>query len=136
MPKAAEKIRELASLAGDDLPGLYDGEEGITLIPDLEAGALATMCSATIPEVLAKVVADFQAGARDSATSEWERVLPLIHFENRQCGPAAAKAVLAEGGVIKSSRMRAPFPEISHQQTKELLELARRKDALALHWAK
>lgn len=135
VPRTAGKVRALRAAAGDDLPGLYDGEEAVTLVPDLDAGVLATMSSATIPEVLAGVVADYHAGDRAGAVAEWERILPLIHYENRQCGLAAAKLVLAEGGVIASARTRAPFPEVGPDARAELLELARSRDALALRWA-
>ena len=39
VPEAAAKLRTLIALAGDDLPGPFDGEESITLLPDLDAGA-------------------------------------------------------------------------------------------------
>jgi len=133
--RAAAKVRALREAAGEDLPGLYDGEEAVTLVPDLDAGVLATMSSAVVPEVLAEVVARYHAGDRAGAVAEWERVLPLIHYENRQCGLAAAKVVLAEGGVIGSARTRAPFPGLSAPDRDGLLELARSRDALALRWA-
>jgi 4-hydroxy-tetrahydrodipicolinate synthase len=117
------------------LPGVYDGEEAITLIPDLDAGVRATMSSAVIPEVLARIVADHRAGRREKAVEEWERILPLIHYENRQCGLAAAKHLLHVGGVIGSARCRAPFPELSPVVGRELEDLARRKGALVLTWA-
>jgi 4-hydroxy-tetrahydrodipicolinate synthase len=135
VPRTAAKVRALRAAAGDDLPGLYDGEEAVTLVPDLDAGVVATMSSATIPEVLAAVVADHHAGDRAGAVAEWERILPLVHYENRQCGLAAAKIVLAEGGVIASARTRAPFPEVGGPTREELLALARSRDALALRWA-
>jgi 4-hydroxy-tetrahydrodipicolinate synthase len=135
VPRTAAKVRALREAAGDDLPGLYDGEEAVTLVPDLDAGVRATMSSATIPEALAAVVRDHHAGDRAAAVAEWERVLPLIHYENRQCGLAAAKIVLAEGGIIASARTRAPFPEVGAVVRDELLELARNRDALALRWA-
>ncbi|MCO1656419.1 dihydrodipicolinate synthase family protein [Pseudonocardia humida] len=135
VPRTAAKVRALRAAAGDDLPGLYDGEEAVTLVPDLDAGVLATMSSATVPEALAAVVARYHAGDRAGAVEAWERVLPLIHYENRQCGLAAAKILLAEGGVIGSARTRAPFPEIGPRTREELLDLARSRDALALRWA-
>jgi 2-keto-3-deoxy-L-arabinonate dehydratase len=135
VPRAAAKVRALRAAAGDDLPGLYDGEEAVTLVPDLDAGVLATMSSATVPEVLADVVTRYHAGDRPGAVRRWEQVLPLIHYENRQCGLTAAKIVLAEGGVIRSARTRAPFPEVGPQTRAELLELARGRDVLALRWA-
>jgi 4-hydroxy-tetrahydrodipicolinate synthase len=39
MPGTAAKLREVIALAGDDLPGPFDGEESVTLLPDLDAGA-------------------------------------------------------------------------------------------------
>jgi 4-hydroxy-tetrahydrodipicolinate synthase len=135
MPRTAAKVRALIAAAGDTLPGVYDGEEAITLIPDLDAGVRATMSSAVIPEVLAHIVADFHAGRRDKAVEEWERILPLIHYENRQCGLAAAKLLLHRGAVIGSARCRAPFPELAPLVAAELEQLAIRKDALVLRWA-
>jgi 2-keto-3-deoxy-L-arabinonate dehydratase len=74
-------------------------------------------------------------GQRDGAVQAWERILPLIHYKNRQCGLAGAKHLLHAGGIIRSPRCRAPFPELSPVVGRELLELARRKDALVLKWA-
>ena len=136
MPRTATKVRALRKAAGDTLPGVYDGEEAITLIPDLDAGVTATMSSGLVPDVLARVVGDFHAGRRDEAIQQWEQVLPLIHYENRQCGLAAAKHLMYVGGIIGSARCRAPYPELATVVSDELLALARRKDALILRWAK
>ena len=38
-PGTASKLRELIRLGGDSIEGPWDGEEGITLLADLEAGA-------------------------------------------------------------------------------------------------
>ena len=135
MPRTASKVRELIAAAGDALPGVYDGEEAVTLIPDLDAGVQATMSSAMVPERLADIVSSFHAGRRDEAVQDWEALLPLIHYENRQCGLAAAKHVLHAGGIIGSARCRAPFPELSPVTVAELLDLAGRRDLLALRWA-
>jgi 2-keto-3-deoxy-L-arabinonate dehydratase len=135
MPRTAAKVRALIAAAGETLPGVYDGEEAITLVPDLDAGVQATMSSATVPEVLARIVEDYHAGRRDRAVAEWERVLPLIHYENRQCGLAGAKHLLQVGGIITSARCRSPFPELAPATAKELVEIARRKEALVLSWA-
>ncbi|MGB3329245.1 MAG: dihydrodipicolinate synthase family protein, partial [Thermomicrobiales bacterium] len=82
---AAAKLRALIELAGDALPGPFDGEESITLIPDLEAGATGTMPSAAIPDVLGGIVRDWLAGNHEQAVATWEHWLPMIHYENRQC---------------------------------------------------
>ncbi|MFM8989733.1 MAG: hypothetical protein ACKOUS_08885, partial [Alphaproteobacteria bacterium] len=36
----------------------------------------------------------------------YARILPLINYENRQCGLRATKAVMAEGGVRRGRRRR------------------------------
>jgi 2-keto-3-deoxy-L-arabinonate dehydratase len=134
-PGAAAKLREVIRLAGDALPGPCDGEEAITLIPDLDAGARGTMPSSSIPEVLGSVVRSYQAGDRDAAVALWEAYLPLIHFENRQCGLRAAKVLLREGGIIRSDATRQPFGALPKPARDGLLELARRRDPLVLRWA-
>lgn len=134
--RAAQKIRDLAALAGEDLPGLFDGEESVTLLPDLDAGAVGTMCSALLPDLLGPAVRAHLDGDRENAVAAWEAALPLIQFENRQCGLRAAKIVLAEGGVIASDTCRAPFESVSAETRAGLLEHARRRDLLALRWAK
>ena len=40
---AAAKLRELIRLGGDAIEGPWDGEEAITLMPDLDAGATGSM---------------------------------------------------------------------------------------------
>lgn len=132
---AAHKLRILTSKAGEDLPGLFDGEESVTLIPDLHAGARGTMSSALIPDRLGQIVRTFLGGNCSKAEQMWEEVLPLIHFENRQCGMRAAKVLLKEGGVIRSDKSRAPLQELNPQTRRELVSLARRKQALVLNWA-
>jgi 2-keto-3-deoxy-L-arabinonate dehydratase len=135
-PKAADKLRSVIELAGDACPGPFDGEEGITLLPDLEAGATGTMPSAMIPEVHSEVLRRWQAGDRDGARAVWESWLPMIHFENRQCGLLATKVLMQEGGIIASEAVRAPLGALSPMIREGLLAHARRRDPLALRWAR
>ncbi|MFV0462488.1 MAG: dihydrodipicolinate synthase family protein [Nostocoides sp.] len=136
VPRTADKIRALVDLAGDSLPGLYDGEEAVTLIPDLRAGAQGAMSSAMVPEVLSEVVRLFHCGDHAGAEAAWERILPLIHFENRQCGLRATKILMKEGGIISSDVSRAPLEDVGPHSRRQLIELARRKGALVLRWAR
>ncbi len=133
---AASKLKTLIDLAGDSLPGPFDGEESITLIPDLEAGATGTMPSSAIPEVLGEIVRDWLSGNRDRAIETWEAWLPMIHFENRQCNLRATKVLMMEGGIIASDRTRAPFGALPSQIRDGLLAHARRRDPLILRWAR
>jgi dihydrodipicolinate synthase/N-acetylneuraminate lyase len=135
MPQAADKLRALISAAGDDLPGPFDGEEAITLIPDLEAGAQGTMSSCMVPDELGLIVRDFHAGNREKAVLHWENLLPFIHFENRQCGLRATKVLMKEGNIIGSDKTRAPIGELHPDTRSQLVELAKRHDPLVLRWA-
>ena len=135
MPGAADKLRAVIGLAGPDLPGPCDGEESVTLLPDLDAGAVGTMPSCAVPDVLVRVVRAYRSGDRDAAVELWERYLPMIHFENRQCGLRATKALMYEGGIIASEATRAPLAPLPPAVRAGLLEHARRRDPLILRWA-
>jgi dihydrodipicolinate synthase/N-acetylneuraminate lyase len=132
---AAAKLRALIELAGNALPGPFDGEEGITLLADLDAGATGTMPSCVQPELLRVVVQRHAAGDRAGAVAAYERSLPLILFENRQCGLRATKALMKEGGIIACDRARLPTRPLHPATRAGLLELARRLDPLILRWA-
>jgi dihydrodipicolinate synthase/N-acetylneuraminate lyase len=124
----------MIELAGDAIDGPFDGEESITLLSDLDAGATGTMPSAMIGDVLGRVVGLHLGGQRDEAVALWERHLPLINFENRQCGLRACKAVMKEGGIIASEHCRHPTPPLPAATRAGLIELARRLDVMALRW--
>ena len=134
MPGTAAKLRSLISAGGDLIEGPFDGEESITLMADLDAGATGTMASALLPDLIRPVVVDYLAGRRSDAAARYARILPLINYENRQCGLRATKTVMMEGGVIASDAVRHPL-EALHPATKAgLLELARDVQPLALRW--
>jgi 2-keto-3-deoxy-L-arabinonate dehydratase len=132
----AAKLRALIAAGGDAIDGPFDGEESITLMADLDAGATGTMPSALLPDLIKPVVGHHRAGRRAEALAAYARILPLINFENRQCGLRATKTVMMEGGVIKSDTVRHPL-EALHPQTKAgLMELAREAGPLALRWGR
>lgn len=135
-PQAANKLRALIEQGGDAIEGPFDGEEAITLMADLQAGATGSMTSAMIPDQIKPVIEHFLAGKADQAASVYARVLPAINFENRQCGFRATKVVMEEGGVIQSAFCRHPIPAL-HPQTKAgLLEILRPLNPVALNWGK
>ncbi|MEQ8652673.1 MAG: dihydrodipicolinate synthase family protein [Kiloniellales bacterium] len=133
---AADKLRALIAAGGAAIEGPFDGEEGITLLADLDAGATGNMCSALLPDLIKSVVADHLAGRRKSAIAEYQRLLPLINHENRQCGFRAAKAAFMEGGVIRSDFCRHPIAPLGPEARSQLLALARPLDPLALRWGR
>jgi 4-hydroxy-tetrahydrodipicolinate synthase len=135
-PQAAGKLRALIEAGGEAIEGPFDGEEAITLMADLNAGATGTMSSALIPELIKPVLANHAAGRGQEAEAQYARILPLINFENRQCGLRACKTVMMEGGVIGSDHVRHPLPALHPATRAELLELARALDPVALRWGK
>ena len=136
VPQAADKLHALVSALDSSLPGPFDGEESVTLIPDLDAGATGTMPSSMVPAELGQIIRRYASGDRADAVNAWEDLLPLIHFENRQCGLRAQKILLAEGGIIASDRTRAPFGPVSPRTRRGLIELAARRDLLIMRWAR
>jgi 4-hydroxy-tetrahydrodipicolinate synthase len=136
VPQAADKLQALVSALGDSMPGPFDGEESVTLIPDLDAGATGTMPSSMVPAELGQIVRRYLSGDRAGAVHAYEDLLPLIHFENRQCGLRAQKILLAEGGIVASDRTRAPLGPVSPRTRRGLIELAKARDPLILRWAR
>ena len=136
VPNAAAKLRALIAAGGEAIAGPFDGEESITLMPDLDAGAAGTMPSALLADLIGPIVRDYLAGRRDDAARAYARVLPLINYENRQCGLRATKTVMKEGGVIASDAVRHPLAPMHPQTRQGLLELARSVSPLALRWAR
>ncbi|MFL5139589.1 MAG: dihydrodipicolinate synthase family protein, partial [Microvirga sp.] len=109
VPGAAAKLRELIRLGGDAVEGPWDGEEAITLMADLDAGATGTMPGGGYPDLLRPIVEAHAAGRREEAAEGYGRDLPLINYENRQCGLLACKVLMREGGVIASDHVRHPL---------------------------
>jgi len=136
VPNAAAKLRALIAAGGDAIAGPFDGEESITLMADLDAGATGTMPSALLPDLIRPVFEHYRAGRRGDAAAAYARILPLINYENRQCGLRATKTVMAEGGVIGSDAVRHPLEALHPATRAGLLELAGEAKPLALRWGK
>jgi len=135
-PGTAGKLRALIEAGGEAVAGPFDGEESITLMADLDAGATGTMPSALLPDLIRPVLELHRAGRRAEAAAAYERILPLINYENRQCGLRATKTVMAEGGVIASDAVRHPLEPLHPATRAGLLELVRKLDPIAARWGK
>ncbi len=136
VPQAAQKLREVIRLGGDAIEGPWDGEEAITLLADLDAGATGAMTAGGYPDGLKPVVHDYLAGNREAAVERYGRWLPLINYENRQAGLLACKALMKEGGIIACDAPRHPLVPLSPETRAGLLDVARRLDPLVLRWGK
>lgn len=135
-PGAASKLRELIRLGGGAIEGPWDGEEAITLLPDLEAGCTGAMTGGGYPDGIRQIMDAWFAGDREKATDAYTRWLPLINYENRQGGILSAKALMKAGGIIMSEVSRHPFPAMNSAVRSGLLETAKRLDPMVLRWGK
>nr|WP_294503036.1 dihydrodipicolinate synthase family protein [uncultured Rhodopila sp.] len=136
VPRAADKLRALIAEGGDAIVGPWDGEEAITLMADFDAGATGAMTGAGYPDGIRQIVDAHAAGDRERAAAAYQRWLPLINYENRQCGLSAAKVLMQEGGVIRSGMTRHPVLPLHPSTRAGLIEIARRTDPLVLRWSK
>ncbi|MCP1402370.1 dihydrodipicolinate synthase family protein [Achromobacter insolitus] len=133
---AASKLRDLIALGGAAVEGPWDGEEAITLLPDLDAGATGSMTGGGFADGLRPIIEAHRAGKRDEAYRLYERWLPLINYENRQGGILSAKALMKAGGVIACEAPRHPLPTMREEVRQGLLETARRLDPLVMRWGR
>jgi dihydrodipicolinate synthase/N-acetylneuraminate lyase len=133
---AASKLRELITAGGSAIEGPWDGEEAITLLADLDAGATGAMTGGGFPDGIRTIVDPYLIGDREAAVAAYGKWLPLINYENRQGGILTAKALMKEGGVIACDAPRHPFAAMQPAVRAGLLDAARRLDPLVLHWAR
>jgi 2-keto-3-deoxy-L-arabinonate dehydratase len=126
----------LIELGGSAIEGPWDGEEAITLLPDLDAGATGAMTGGGYPDGIRQIVDAYREGRREEAVEAYNRWLPLINYENRQTGLIAAKSLMKEGGVIASEAVRHPLQALHPQTRAGLIETAQRLDPLVLRWAR
>ena len=135
-PGAANKLREIIRLGGEAIEGPWDGEEAITLLADLDAGATGAMTGGGYPDGIRTIIDPYLAGRREEAVAAYARWLPLINYENRQGGIQTCKVLMKEGGVIACDAMRHPIPDMNAATRAGLLEAARRLDPVVLRWGK
>ncbi len=68
MPQAAAKLRALIEAGGAAIEGPWDGEEAITLMADLEAGATGAMTGGGYPDGIRQIVDPYLPAI---ATRQW-----------------------------------------------------------------
>ena len=136
VPMAAAKLRDLIAAGGDSIEGPWDGEEAITLMADLDAGATGAMTGGGYPDGIRQIVDPYLAGRRAEAAAAYARWLPLINYENRQCGLQACKILMKEGGVIGSEAVRHPLQKVHPATRAGLIDIARPLDPVVLRWGR
>jgi dihydrodipicolinate synthase/N-acetylneuraminate lyase len=136
VPGAADKLRDVIEQGGDAIEGPWDGEEAITLMADLDAGATGAMTGGGYPDGIRQIVDPYRRGDRDQAVAAYARWLPLINYENRQCGLLACKALMKEGGIIACEAGRHPLKPLHPATRAGLIDIARALDPVVLRWAR
>jgi 2-keto-3-deoxy-L-arabinonate dehydratase len=136
VPQAAAKLRQMIELGGEAIEGPWDGEEAITLFPDLDAGALGSMTGGGYPDGIRQIFDAYHGDRREAAAAAYQRWLPLINYENRQCGLLAAKILMKEGGVITFEAARHPILPVHPAIRAGLIEVAQRLDPMVLRWGR
>lgn len=132
---AASKLYQLIQQGGDAIEGPWDGEEAITLLADLDAGATGAMTGGGYPDGIVEIFSAYREN-REKGVAAYQKWLPLINYENRQSSILTSKVLMEEGGVIKSAASRHPYKPVSPFVRKGLLDAAKRLDPLVLRWAK
>lgn len=135
-PRAADKLRALIAQGGTAIEAPFDGEEAITLLADLDAGATGSMTSGMIVDQIKPVIDLYHAGDVAGSTAAYGRVAMAINHENRQCGWRSCKAAMVEGGVIRSEFCRHPIAPLDPVIRSRLMDLLKPLDPLVLAWGK
>ena len=88
--RASNKLRALIAEGGDAIEAPFDGEEAITLLADLDAGATGSMTSGMIVDQIKPVITHHLAGRVEEATAAYGRVAMVV---NHETGNAAGNPV-------------------------------------------
>jgi 4-hydroxy-tetrahydrodipicolinate synthase len=127
-PPVSAKLAELRGLT--DAFQIFGGSGGISLLPELDAGADGAMTGFGLLETLVEIVREHRAGNQSAARACFARALPLMLFES-QPGIATGirKEILRRRGAIRHATVRQPAPALSETTLGELdglLELVSR----------
>jgi 4-hydroxy-tetrahydrodipicolinate synthase len=99
------------------------------LLEELHRGAVGTMTGFGYPEVLVEIVRNFRAGDVDAATATFDRIMPLIRFENQTLlNLPLRKHIYKRRGAMASDRVRAPGPTLDPPTIADLDDLLARLD--------
>ncbi len=131
-PPSGQRITQLTGLTGDSLLAVFGGAGARYVIDELSRGAKGTMPACEITELHVAMVDRFHRGDESGARDLFERTLPLLNMQ-AIFRWRLTKAVLQRRGLIESTFVRAPGPELDRYDLLELdALLARLADLLPL----
>jgi 4-hydroxy-tetrahydrodipicolinate synthase len=106
---------------------VFGGLGGAMFLDELRRGAAGTMTGFAFPEILVDIHRKFGAGDVEGARDAFERVCPLIQFENQpRINLAIRKHVYRLRGAITCDRMRQPAPRLDEGTAQALESLLTR----------
>ena len=132
-PPTAPKVAAVADRI--DEPGfvVLGGQNAQFLLDELAAGAVGSMPACEIPDLLAPVIIDWQAGRYDDARTRFDRLLPLLVY-GLQSGIAWAvhKEVLVRRGLIDHPTVRVPARDLDSRTRAGLTAILDRLEITSL----
>lgn len=126
-----EKISALraASNAGARRISILCGNGGLYLLEEMLRGADGAMTGFAYPEMMAHVIAAFEAGDEARARDLFDAYLPLVRYEGQPgLGLAIRKHTLARRGAIAHPTVRKPGGSLSAATIAELEALVARQE--------
>lgn len=118
-PPSGQRITRLTELAGDSLLAVFGGAGARYVIDELTRGAKGTMPACEITELHVAMFDRFHRGDEAGARNLFERTLPLLNMQ-AIFRWRLTKAVLQRRGLIESTFVRAPGPELDRFDLVEL----------------
>lgn len=135
-PPSGQRITKLTELAGNSLLAVFGGAGARYVIDELTRGAKGTMPACEITELHVAMFDRFHRGDEGGARNLFERTLPLLNMQ-AIFRWRLTKAVLQRRGLIESTFVRAPGPELDRYDLVELdALLSRLSDLLPLEVAR
>ncbi|MDZ5441514.1 dihydrodipicolinate synthase family protein [Micromonospora sp. 4G57] len=108
-PPTAPKVAAVVAARADDAFAVLGGQNAQFCLEEYARGAIGTMPACEFPDLLAPVLADWEAGRHAEARAAFTRLLPLILFGLQQgIAWAVHKEVLVRRGLIADATVRSP----------------------------
>jgi len=106
---------------------IFVGNGGLYVPQELRRGADGIMTGFAFIEMLVNLFDLFNNGSKETSEDLFDQYLPLIRHEQQfGIGLALRKLVLQKRGIIKFSKVRAPGPILTKEDTEEMNHLLRR----------
>ncbi|MBM0224222.1 MULTISPECIES: dihydrodipicolinate synthase family protein [Micromonospora] len=108
-PPTAPKVAAVVAARADEGFAVLGGQNAQFCLEEYARGAIGTMPACEFPDLLAPVLADWEAGRHAEARAAFTRLLPLILFGLQQgIAWAVHKEVLVRRGLIADATVRSP----------------------------